>query len=152
LFDVCPAQKVTKLLEQPSNENSLNRWRDSPGPFQLLSSDGQTEDVLAYCLIFYIVFTRLTSGYHLIKTLILVLMRMQFLVDWVLAINENVLDRKLGFASCAFAKVLKSLAKAIHDQHDSQILTNYDALLHLLGIDDRATMLYLNYSAEKDLR
>jgi len=45
--------------------------------------------------------------------------------------------------------MLKDFAKALHDQHDGQIPVNYDALLCLLGIDDRAATLYLNYSEER---
>jgi len=48
-----------------------------------------------------------------------------------------------------FAKMLKALAKAIHDQHDGQIPANYDNLLCLLGIEDWAVIFYLNYSAER---
>ena len=86
-----------------------------------------------------IVLSTVDSGHH----------EQAFSVDWLLNIDENVLDTKLGFSRCTFAKMLMYLAEAICDQHDDQIPFNYDDLLHLPGIDDRAAMLYLNYSADR---
>jgi len=59
------------------------------------------------------------------------------------------LIQKMGFAWCTFARMLKDLARALHDWHDGQIPVNYKNLLNLPGIDDRAAMLYLNYSEER---
>jgi len=57
--------------------------------------------------------------------------------------------KKLGFAECKCAQMLKELAKAVCDWHDGKFPINYEDLMHLPGIDDRAATLYLIYSVER---
>jgi len=45
--------------------------------------------------------------------------------------------------------MLKDLAEALEEKFDGEIPTSYDDLLQLPGIDDRAAILYMNYSAER---
>jgi len=104
---------------------------------------------LAYCLIFYCLFTGLVPAHHLIKKLVPILMSKQFSLDWLLNVHSSVLDSKLGYAGRTFAQMLKQLAQALVDQHQGEIPTSYDDLVQLLGIDDRAATLYLNFSVER---
>jgi len=57
--------------------------------FDLLSNDGPAEDVRAYCLIFYALFSGAAPEFLLIKKLILVLLRKNFPIDWILNIDQN---------------------------------------------------------------
>ena len=124
-------------------ETSQELW------FDLLSGDCPKEHVLAYHLIFYVLFTGLVPEHHLIKKLLPILMSKQFSLDWLLNVDSSVLDTKLGYAGCTFAKMLKDLAEALQEKHDGQIPINYKELIELLGIDDRVAMSYLNYSEER---
>jgi len=72
--------------------------------------------------------------------LILVLQDKEFLVDWLADIDLNL--EKLGFDGCI--KMMNALAKAIYDWHHGTIPANYDDLIHFLGIDERASVFYLN--------
>jgi len=76
-------------------------------------------------------------------------MNKQFSLDWVLNVDSSVLDSKFGNARQTFAKMLKDLAEKLEEKFDGEIPTSYADLLLLLGIDDRAAILYMNYSAEQ---
>ena len=115
----------------------------------MLSRDRPKEHVLAYRLIFYCLFAGLVPEHHLIKKLLPILMNKQFSLDWVLDVDSSVLDSKFGYAGQTFAKMLKDLAEKLEEKFDGEIPTSYDNLLLLPGIDDRAAILYMNYSAER---
>jgi len=76
-------------------------------------------------------------------------MNKQFSLDWVLDVDSSVLDSKFGYAGQTFAKMLKDLAEKLEEKFDGDIPTSYADLLLLPGIDDRAAILYMNYSEER---
>jgi len=142
-------EKLTKLLEFLRKTCKLHGETAQELWFDLLSHDHPKEHVLAYHLIFYVLFTGLVPEYYLIKKLLPILMSKRFSLNWLLDVDSSVLDTKLDYARHTFAKMLKDLAKTLQEKHDSQIPINYKELVELLGIDDRAAMLYLNYSEER---
>jgi len=74
-------EKLTKLLEFLRKTCKLHQETPWGLWFDLLSSICPKEHVLAYHLIFYVLFTRLIPEYHLIKKLLPILMSKQFSLD-----------------------------------------------------------------------
>ena len=73
----------------------------------------------------------------------------EFSVDWILSIDQTSLVEKLGFKGNLAAKMMKELVQDLEHRLGGNIPMDYDELIKLRSIDDRAATLNLNYVAER---